>query len=100
MKRTRFRKTRKAHLTGIETEGDLAGEVVCPFIYVWKINNEGRRYKMVGRIPHGAAVWITSSGETPIDGIVYYVHQTGGGPKGWVTGRFVDFDQDPNDNDS
>jgi hypothetical protein len=90
MKRHTYQSPMTATLTGIETEGELAGELVAPEIFVWKINTSGRRYAVNGKIPHGTKVKVSSRAETDVDGLLYYVRQNRG-PKGWVTARFVDF---------
>lgn len=88
-----YRPPKLAHMTGIETEGELAGEIVCPIIYLWKLAAGGIRAHGRGKIEHGAAVRVEKQC-TSIMGEVLYRVRSKEKPRlsGWVTAAFVEFD--------
>lgn len=82
---------REGVMTGIETQGDSAGELVCPTINLWKINPYNGQYTYCrGRIDHGERVEILKEREGPADSHLLFVHGLDKTRlRGWVLDRFV-----------
>ena len=79
-----------ATLTGVETEGVLAGQVVCHKIHLWKINKITQfRERPCGELPHGAEVTVDKITSNTSGQILFHVR--GSGEHGWVSGRFLSY---------
>ncbi len=93
------RKCRKILYTGVmtgrETEGDLAGEIVCPKIVLWALDKRtNRRNKVLGHIRHDTKVNILDECKGPAEEVLYLVQsQERRKTEGWVTERFVLLDE-------
>jgi len=79
----------KATLNGIESEGPLTGEIVCPEIFLWKLNRMGFRVRPKAKLSHGTAVTVDKTTENDAGEILFHVR--GPSCEGWVTGRFLDY---------
>jgi len=89
---TKYLKAREARLTGIETEGDLAGELVCPQIYLWKINPEGKKTDAMYKVAHDTEILVEKKKVAPIGDTFYYVRcKEVRHVRGWVTERFINW---------
>lgn len=76
-------------MTGIETQGDLAGEIVCPIINLWKVNDAGDRHRLSARIPHDTPVFSDRYKYDATSTKMIFVVQKGKSRiRGWVTERF------------
>lgn len=85
-------------MTGIETEGELAGEIVCPEINLWAISKKGARVAAIRKFPHGHPVFILGERQGPGGETLYYVRDRKYmGKKGWATARFVIKDGEDSD---
>lgn len=81
---------KRARLTGIETEGELAGEIVCPMIYLWKLNRSNMR--IVGRykLPHDTEVFVDRTATNAQGEELVHVRKVDHKAiHGWVTSRFI-----------
>ena len=79
-----------ATLTGIETEGDLAGEIVCEEIFLWKLARKtGERVRVRFKLPHGTKVKVDKTTTNGAGTVLYHIR--GEGKHGWVTERFLIF---------
>ena len=86
---TEFSPRLNATMTGMETEGLDAGEIVCPIINLWVLGRDGIKIKVRAKIPHGAPVTINKKVEAA-GSVFYYVRSVHLPPRrGWVTERFV-----------
>lgn len=81
-----------AKLTGIETEGELAGEVVCPTIFLWKLNRQGERVRVRSKLPHDTAVTVDKTTTNGMGNVLFHIRKADSrGVHGWVTERFLIF---------
>lgn len=83
-----------AKLTGIETEGELAGQVVCEKIYLWRITNRDRMREYARyNLPHDTEVIVDRETTNVLEEHLYHVRKADHRSiHGWVTERFVLFD--------
>ena len=84
---------RHAKLTGIETEGELKGTVVCPIIYLWKLNRSNLRIDPRYKLPHDTEVLIDRTAtNTQGENLVHVRKVDHKAIHGWVTERFINYD--------
>jgi len=89
---TTYTRAKEASLTGVETEGPLAGELVCPEIYLWKIDSVGRKTSPLYKVKNGTEILVEKRKEAPIGDIYYYVRcKDVRHVRGWVTERFIEW---------
>lgn len=88
-----YDKRRSARMTGIETQGELAGEIVCPIIYLWNLAAGGVRANASGKIEHNAEVWVERKCTSTLGEVLYKVRSKERPRlRGWVTELFVNFE--------
>lgn len=88
-----YHKRRTATLSGVEIEGELAGQLVCPVIYLWNLGRDGHRSSPLRNLLHETVVWVEAECRNSSGELLYRVRDKGDRKKwGWVTDRFVKFD--------
>lgn len=75
-------------LCGIERDKDSPafGDTVCPDVFLWRFR-EGRRTRVIGRLPHGQKVRVMMSAPG-VDGRTYF-YVGALGYTGWVSAPFI-----------
>jgi len=90
----KYKTAKRAKVTGIETEGPSAGQLVCPEINLWRIDSLGVRKKRQSRIKHDEVVLVYEETSGPGGEKLYFVrHLVSGNIRGWVTARFLIFEE-------